>query len=96
MIADSEFLTAPINEQRKKLFEASDDIFLFRQGEGDVGEVGEEDGRRIDRDVLIFTVDILNHLGHNVQGEEGVVELGDFIIAFQVGRYLFNDLADIG
>lgn len=89
-------LAALGDEVLEELLELCDDGFVFREDEGDAGEVGEEDGGIVDGDVLLLAHHVFDDLGDHFQGEECVVELVDLVVPLQVGRSLLDDLAHVG
>lgn len=68
---------------------------MFREHEGYIGQVGEEDGGVVDGHFFLLTHDVLYDLRDDVQGEEGIVEFGDSVVGFEIGGDLFDDFADV-
>ena len=79
---DPQLLAALLDEDFQQLLELIDDDFFLRQAEGDVDEVGVEDGGVVDGDVFVGAHDVLDDGGDDVDGEEGGAELGDFVGGF--------------
>lgn len=71
------------------------DGLVLRQDEGHVGEVGQQNGGIVHADIFLVANHVLDDLGDDLQGEEGVVELWDLVVALEVCGDLLDDLADV-
>ena len=91
-----QLLAALLHEVLEEFLELSDDGLIFWQDEGHTGEVGEQDGCIVNGDVFFLADDVFDDLRDDIKGEEDIVELGDLVVALEVGCCLLDDLADVG
>jgi hypothetical protein len=59
------------------------------------GQIGKKNRSIVNGDILLITDDVFDDLSNDIQGEEDLIELYDFVISFEIGCYFFNYLAYI-
>ncbi len=69
---------------------------LLGKDEGHIGQVTEQDGSIVNRNILIIAYHIFNYMGNHIQRKKYMVELDYLIISFQICRHFLDYLANIG